>query len=255
MKASVLIANFNGEKFIDQCIQSLQNQSFKDFEIIFFDDCSTDNSLNIIQKYKNIKIIENKNRSPVGAYNQINAYKTAFQNSTGEIIFTLDSDDYFYPQKISKVIKYHEKNIKVAFDLPTIVEGQKTKNLINKSKKFRLSYFPFITQQSCMSVKREVFSDLIKKVDIKMFQDVWFDFRASIYAKYNFHNPFIIDEHLTFYRVSPTNVSYKFKHLSNLWWKRRLDYHNYEKLYCEKYKYDYPVNIDYYLTKIFNYIY
>ena len=35
MKASVLIANFNGEKFIDQCIQSLQNQSFTDFEIIF----------------------------------------------------------------------------------------------------------------------------------------------------------------------------------------------------------------------------
>ena len=52
MKASVLIANFNGEKFIDQCIQSLQNQSFTDFEIIFFDDCSTDNSLKIV---KNIK--------------------------------------------------------------------------------------------------------------------------------------------------------------------------------------------------------
>ena len=67
--------------------------------------------------------------------------------------------------------------------------------------------------------------------------------------------PFIIDEYLTFYRVSPTNVSYKFKHLSNLWWKRRLYYHNYEKLYCEKNKYKYPINFDYYITKIFNYIY
>ena len=84
-----------------------------------------------------------------------------------------------------------------------------------------------------MSVKR-VFSDLIQKVDIKMFHDVWFDFRAGIYAKYKFSEPFIIDEYLTYYRVSPTNVSYKFKHLSDLWWKRRLDYHNYEKLYCEK---------------------
>ena len=99
MKASVLIANFNGEKFIDQCIQSLQNQSFTDFEIIFFDDCSTDNSLKIVKKYKNVKIIENKNHSSVGAFNQINAYKEAFQNSTGDIIFTLDSDDFFILKK------------------------------------------------------------------------------------------------------------------------------------------------------------
>ena len=39
-----------------------------------------------------------------------------------------------------------------------------------------------------MSVKRDVFSDLIEKVDIKMFHDVWFDFRAGIYAKYKFKN-------------------------------------------------------------------
>ena len=88
MKASVLIANFNGEKFIDQCIQSLQNHSFTDFEILIFDDCSTDNSLKIIKKYKTVKIIENKSHSSVGAFNQINAYKEAFQNSTGDIIFT-----------------------------------------------------------------------------------------------------------------------------------------------------------------------
>ena len=85
--------------------------------------------------------------------------------------------------QIGKVVKYHEQNIKIAFDLPTVVQGDKKKNLFNKSKKLRLSHFPFITQQSCMSVKREVFSDLIEKVDIKMFQDVWFDFRAGIYAK------------------------------------------------------------------------
>ena len=255
MKASVLIANFNGEKFIDQCIQSLQNQSCTDFEIIFFDDCSTDNSLKIVKKYKNVNIIENKNHSPVGAFNQINAYKKAFLNSTGDIIFTLDSDDFFYPEKISKVIKYHENNIKIAFDLPTVIKGDTKQNLLNKSKKLRLSFFPFITQQSCMSVKRDVFSDMIEKVDIKMFHDVWFDFRAGVYAKYKFSKPFIIDEHLTFYRVSPTNVSYKFKHLSNLWWKRRLEYHYYEKLYCEKNKYKYLSNFDYYITKIFNYIY
>lgn len=185
----------------------------------------------------------------------MNAYKKAFEISKGEIIFTLDSDDYFYPNKIKNILKYFENDVHLAFDLPTIIDGKKKMNLKNKSEEFRLSFFPFITQQSCMSVKRSVFADLIQKVDFKIFEDVWFDFRAGIYAKYTNKGPFIIDEHLTFYRISSTNVSYKFQHLSNLWWKRRLDYHNYVKLYCKKYNYDHSLNFDQILTNMVNIIY
>ena len=60
IKASILIANYNSANFIDDCLNSINSQSNKDFEIIFFDDNSSDNSLEKIKKFKNIKIIENK---------------------------------------------------------------------------------------------------------------------------------------------------------------------------------------------------
>ena len=63
-KVSVIIPNFNNEKYIEEAIKSVQNQSLKDIEIIIIDDCSTDDSLNIIQNIaksdSRIKIIQNQ---------------------------------------------------------------------------------------------------------------------------------------------------------------------------------------------------
>ena len=58
MKASIVIANYNNAKFIIYCINSLNSQTYKNIEIIFFDDNSKDNSIEIVEKYKNVKIIE-----------------------------------------------------------------------------------------------------------------------------------------------------------------------------------------------------
>ena len=78
MKASIVIANFNNSKFIDECIESLNNQTYKNIEIIFFDDNSHDNSLEKIKKFKNVRIIENKIQTKFGSFNQMNAFKKAF---------------------------------------------------------------------------------------------------------------------------------------------------------------------------------
>ena len=51
MKVSVLIANYNNYQYIDQCINSILNQTYKNFEIIFFDDYSTDRSLDQINNF------------------------------------------------------------------------------------------------------------------------------------------------------------------------------------------------------------
>ena len=79
IKASILIANFNNAKYIDKCIRSLEIKNLKNIEIIFHDDCSTDNSLEIINKYKHIKLIKNKVRYKEGSYNQILAYERCFK--------------------------------------------------------------------------------------------------------------------------------------------------------------------------------
>ena len=103
-KASILIANFNSANYIEQCINSLKSQTYNNYEIIFFDDNSTDNSLDIIKNFQNVKIIENKRQTNFGSLNQIKAYKIAYDNSSGDILFFLDSDDYFSEFKLEKVI-------------------------------------------------------------------------------------------------------------------------------------------------------
>lgn len=91
-KVSIIIPNFNNEKYIEEAIKSVQNQSLKDIEIIIIDDCSTDDSLNIIQNIaksdSRIKIIQNQKN--LGAGPSRNA---GLNIATGEFIKFLDSDD------------------------------------------------------------------------------------------------------------------------------------------------------------------
>ena len=129
MKASVVIANYNNAKFIQDCINSLNSQTYKDIEIIFFDDNSSDNSIDIIEKFKNVKIIKNKIQTEFGSLNQMNAFKKSIELSTGEIIFFLDSDDYFHKNKIEIIINTFIQNREqwIIYDYPIIVKEKKKK--------------------------------------------------------------------------------------------------------------------------------
>jgi glycosyltransferase involved in cell wall biosynthesis len=121
---SVLIANFNGEKYIKRCLNSLSKQKFQRFEVIFFDDKSTDKSIDLVKKFKNklnIKIIKNyQNKTKYSAYNQINSYIEAFKLSKGEIIIFLDSDDFFKKNKLYEIFRFFEKfkDKNLVVDLP-----------------------------------------------------------------------------------------------------------------------------------------
>ena len=69
MKISVIVTNYNYEKWLRRCVRSLINQNFDDYEIIIIDDCSTDNSRNILLEYQDddkIKLIFNKSNVGVG---------------------------------------------------------------------------------------------------------------------------------------------------------------------------------------------
>ena len=119
IKASVLIANYNNEQYLTECIASIKKQTYQNVEIIIHDDSSSDNSIKRINKYKNITIIKNRKRGKYGSYNQMNAYYRAFKKSNGEIIFLLDSDDLYKRNKIKTVINAFSKNKKISslFDL------------------------------------------------------------------------------------------------------------------------------------------
>lgn len=89
-KFSIIIPNFNNEKWLEKCLNSVLNQTYKNYEIIFIDDMSTDNSLEIANRLlKDHKVI----RVPYKKYNG-GARNIGILEATGDYIVCLDSDDW-----------------------------------------------------------------------------------------------------------------------------------------------------------------
>lgn len=253
-KASILIASHNNSKFINDCLESLNKQTYKNIEVIVFDDCSQDNSIEELKKFSNINLIANTTNGGFGSYNQMNAYKKAFKKSNGEIIFFLDSDDYFCKDKIEKVINRFtlDKKLKIVFDLPIYkYENKIIKKTYNKKKYFK-NYWPFIFPQSCISIRRDCMEKILEETCFESFSNIWMDFRISIYSCIILKNFFILKENLTYYRQSNSNVSSKFKFLGKPWWKRRLEAHEYVKFFFKKNNIHHFKNLDYLITILIN---
>lgn len=99
-KVSVIIPNYNYSTFIERCITSVVNQTYKNIEIIVVDDCSTDDSIDILQKLQlkySFKILQNIENSGVSI-----SRNKGIENATGSFICFLDPDDCWYSQKIEK---------------------------------------------------------------------------------------------------------------------------------------------------------
>jgi len=255
LKASVLVANYNNSKFIDKCIKSIINQTYNNIEIIFIDDRSTDNSLKVAKKYSHkIKLISQKKKSGIGCYDQISTYYEGFKKSTGDIIFFLDSDDYFRKEKISILMNKFKNDAKIDIlnDLP-IKKFIKKTLFIKRKKKLLNSYWSYISPQSCISIRKTKMKKFFELADTKSFPDLWFDFRIGIISKYIFNQANFIDKNLTYYRQTYNNVSSNFGYLSLNWWQRRLQAHNFIKFFFKKNKIYYKKNFDYYLTNFINF--
>ena len=128
---SILITNFNKSKYLQKSINSCLIQDFKDKEVLVFDDCSTDNSLKVLKKFKNIKVVKNRIKKFKSApLNQIHGLCQLFKISKGNIIFLLDSDDEFKKNKIIEINKIFKRNNKINFVQDTPLET------LHKKKKY-----------------------------------------------------------------------------------------------------------------------
>ena len=103
-KISIIIPNYNNEKYLNRCIDSAINQIYKETEIICVDDKSTDNSVSILTKYAKlddrIKLILLKENAGVS-----NARNEALKACTGDYVCFLDSDDYIEPNFCTELYK------------------------------------------------------------------------------------------------------------------------------------------------------
>ena len=114
-KATILTANYNCGKYIGQCIKSVIEQTYKDWEMIIVDDCSRDKSVALIQKHarkdKRIKLIRNPKRLKCGG-----AYSRALEEATGAICGVIDADDALsHPKSLAKLMRSYEKHEEVDF--------------------------------------------------------------------------------------------------------------------------------------------
>ena len=100
-KVSVLIAVYNSERYLKQCLETVCSQSFRDIQIICIDDCSTDSSAEILDKYarldKRIEVIRLQENS-----GQAIARNEGLKIANGEFVMMLDSDDWLENDAIEK---------------------------------------------------------------------------------------------------------------------------------------------------------
>lgn len=114
MKISVAMCTYNGERFLNEQLDSILAQNFPVNEIIICDDKSTDNTVEILENYKNkhpeiVKIFNNSE-----TLRSIKNFEKAISLCTGDVIFLADQDDYWRSDKVKVIIDYFNKNPQVS---------------------------------------------------------------------------------------------------------------------------------------------
>jgi glycosyltransferase involved in cell wall biosynthesis len=109
---SVLIPSYNSGKYLDDSVGSILVQSYSNWELIISDDCSTDDSFQIAQKYasKDKRIKAFKNAKNLGISGNMNK---ALKQCNGKYIAILDADDWSYPYRLKEQVEAMESNEKI----------------------------------------------------------------------------------------------------------------------------------------------
>lgn len=205
---SVIVPVYNVERFLEQCLESIVNQTFNDIEIICINDGSTDNSLSILEKYqkkdKRIRIISQYNKGLSEARN------IGIKNAKGKYISFIDSDDFIDLEMFDILFKKSEStqsditicNFKLFFE-DTKTYGYYRDEIFYyhlKSKIFNLRSQPQII--NCIAAwDRLIRKDFLDKYNIKfisgmIYEDVTFHIECMIHAS----KIALIPDHLYFYR-------------------------------------------------------
>ena len=251
--ASVLITNFNKEKFLKKTLNSCKNQSFKDKEVIILDDCSTDNSLSVIKKFKNFKLIKNKKKMFKSApLNQIYAIDQLVKVSRGEIIFLLDSDDEYKKSKILNICKLFKKNKKLKFIQDTPIDSSTKKKLFLKKRKSIGTVWPRFFPTSTIAVRKNYFKNFLKVILPKKFPNLEIDARISIYShlKKEFSS---VKQSYTIYNTNSNGITSNYKKYRKKWWIKRMEAFNYMQHLLKIFKIEFKKGPDFYLTRFINF--
>lgn len=233
-KISIIVPIYNVEKYLDKCIQSIINQTYKNLEIILVDDGSPDNCGEICDKYAGmdgrIKVIHKKNGGLADARNY------GIEQMTGDCVAFVDSDDYIHPQMYERMVyAMEQKNADIVISSWKHVYEDKDEDIKILSEKADISiwekysmqnmYFDNPDKRIMLTVawnklyKKDVF-DTLRFPKGKVHEDEFTTFKTL----YNADKVVYIDDELYFYLVRNVSIMGDF----NL---KRFDIFD---AYCEK---------------------
>jgi len=212
----IILPNYNKGEFLEETINSVILQTYKNWKLYIIDDCSKDNSIEIINKFSNLKNITviklNKNKGPAFCRNY------AIRNSRSKYISFIDSDDTWFSNKLEKQISFmKENNYTFTYtDYTPFFESDKKKKF--KKKTILRDYFNYETfirnssiNTTTMIIKRSILgTQRFRKV--KLMED--YLFKCQLLKKGNIANK--VSESLAYYRI--LDKSRSSKKLKNIYW-------------------------------------
>lgn len=217
-KISILSLSFNHQRFIADHIQSVLNQSFEDFELVIVDDCSTDDNVVEINKFKDprIKLIRHDFNRGINA-----AINTAFENASGKYLLLLAGDDSLELNALEIIVKELDNSgdIVLYTGLMRIdINGKKIESFnVNVKDRFEILNTIFM-EQNClwspgMSMRKDIFAKYLYPLDNSMclHQDTQMHVKLLLNIE-----PKFLDENLILYRFDDNvgNISGSFISLS-----------------------------------------
>ena len=244
IKVSIIVPCYNAEKHLNECLESIINQTLNDIEIICVNDGSTDGTKKILEeyvkKYSNIKLINQSNKGVNGAR------ITGYNNANGEYIAWVDSDD-FIDSNMYEIM--YNKSVEDNSDIVICNYSFYPKKTINKEKWFKnykgINDWKFISKNTIQwnKIVKKTLLDKINIVDL--FNKVGEGCYSFVLLSTN--NISTINQELYHYRVGHTSLSTNYKNIE--WYKNTVIRAK------NRYQYSIDNNYDKKWSKFFNFCY
>lgn len=228
---SVVVNCYNGEKYLNNCLISILNQTYKNFEVIFFDNCSTDKSKEIFHNFKDkrFKYYRSEKFS-----NLSKARNKAIGKANGEIISILDTDDFWEKDMLDNVNKVFNNynDVKFIYTNFYILKNNKKIKINSKINKpiIKSIFKNYKLGINTFSFRREIFDHY--KFDERFHMIGDFDLIVKL-LKYKFHH---INKYLSYYRNHNDNETNKKKKLHITELKKWYNHNKFNEEYKIKIK-------------------
>ena len=216
-KVSVIMPNYNGEKFLKETIDSVLSQTYQNLELIFIDDCSTDGSLEIVKSIKDDRLIILSTEENGGA---AKARNKGIDYATGKWLAFLDSDDLWTSDKLSRQLSFMvEKDVAFSFTHYDVINELGEKQTEFKPKKPEYTYKQILKHNSIGCLTVVIDTERVGKVYMPEEAVKREDFAAWVLVLKDGKKAYCINEILAKYRIHTNSVSSKKSKMVKYQWQ------------------------------------